>query len=245
MQIKTFKVSKLINGIEVVLFPTVIAINGKNFLIDCGYEDTFEEFSDALQNIDIDISNLHAILVSHDDIDHIGALSLFKSKNPNIIVYSSHIEAASISGKTKSERLQQAENSLTILPEKDKSWANQFIEELKKIKRIEVDRVLEDGEWIDEKIQVIFTPGHTKGHISFFIPSEKILIANDAIVIDENGLDIANPGFVLDMQQAVKSIEKIRSLLPNKIICYHGGVVEEGVNEKLTDLIARYKHFLK
>jgi len=244
MQIKTFKVSKLINGIEVVLFPTVIAINGKNFLIDCGYEDTFEEFSDALQNIDIDISNLHAILVSHDDIDHIGALSLFKSKNPNIIVYSSHIEAASISGKTKSERLQQAENSLTLLPEKDKSWANQFIEELKKIKRIEVDRVLEDGEWIDEKIQVIFTPGHTKGHISFFIPSEKILIANDAIVIDENGLDIANPGFVLDMPQAVKSIEKIRSLLPNKIICYHGGVVEEGVNEKLTDLITKYKHFL-
>jgi len=244
MQIKTFKVSKLINGIEVVLFPTVIAINGKNFLIDCGYEDTFEEFSDALQNIDIDISNLHAILVSHDDIDHIGALSLFKSKNPNIIVYSSHIEAASISGKTKSERLQQAENSLNLLPEKDKSWANQFIEELKKIKRIEVDRVLEDGEWIDEKIQVIFTPGHTKGHISLFIPSEKILIANDAIVIDENGLDIANPGFVLDMPQAVKSIEKIRSLLPNKIICYHGGVVEEGVNEKLTDLITKYKHFL-
>lgn len=244
MKIETFKISKLISGNQVVLFPTVIELNGRSYLIDCGYEETFEEFTNALKNVEIEISNLHAILISHDDIDHIGALSLFRNKNPNLLTYASYIEEPSISGKIKSERLQQAENSLPQLPENYRTWANQFIAELKKIKRIDVDQVLEDGEWIEEKIQVIFTPGHTRGHISFFIPSERTVIANDAIVIEEDHLEIANPAFVLDMQQAVKSVEKIRSLLPNKIICYHGGIAEDNLTKKLTDLIARYKHFL-
>jgi len=244
MRIETFEIRKDLYGYEVVLYPTVIEINGKIYLIDCGYEETFEEFTIGLRNLNIEIQDLHAILISHDDIDHIGALSLFKSNNPNIIIYCSYIEEQSITGKIKSERLEQAENSLFTLPENDRKWANQFIQELKKIKRIGVDRVLEDCEWIDEKIQVIFTPGHTKGHISFFLPSDKILIANDAIVIEENTLDIANPSFVLDKYNAIKSVIRIKELLPNKMICYHGGVIEDNLTEKLNELINKYKDFL-
>ncbi|MCR6639651.1 MAG: MBL fold metallo-hydrolase [Sporocytophaga sp.] len=205
------------------------------------YEETFEEFVAGLKDLQIEVSDLYAILLSHDDIDHVGALSLFKSKNPDLIVYSSSIEAPYISGMKKSERLQQAEDSLINIPKEHKAWAEGFIEQLKGIKRIEVDLLLEDNEIIEGEIEVIFTPGHTKGHISFYVPLQQLVIANDAVVVEEQGLDIANPQFTLDMHQAVKSVERIKRISPKKMICYHGGIVGEEIYDKLNALINRYK----
>ncbi|MDB5242038.1 MAG: beta-lactamase [Spirosoma sp.] len=228
-------------GNEVILYPTLIEINNKKYLIDCGYEETFAEFVAGLNNLGVEITDLHAILISHDDIDHLGALTLFKSKNPNLLIYSSRVEEPYISGKVKSERLQQAEDSLSTLPEEYKPWALQFIDRLKTIKRTDVDLLLEDRDKIENEIDVVFTPGHTKGHISFYIPSQRTLIANDAIVIEEGRFEIANPAFTLDLKQAIQSVEKIKELVVKKIICYHGGVTEDNISEKLADLLDRYK----
>jgi glyoxylase-like metal-dependent hydrolase (beta-lactamase superfamily II) len=241
MNIQTFQIRKFISGNEVILYPTLIEINNKKYLIDCGYEETFEEFVVGLINLGVEITDLHAILISHDDIDHLGALTLFKGKNQDLIIYSSSVEKPYISGKLKSERLQQAEDSLSTLSEEYKTWALQFINQLRRIKRIEVDSVLEDKDKIDNEIEVIFTPGHTKGHISFYIPSKRTLIANDAIVIEEGRFEIANPTFTLNLKQAIQSVEKIKGLAAERIICYHGGVAEDNISEKLADLINKYK----
>lgn len=242
MKIQTFKIYKQIDNNEVILYPTLLNIKGKNYLVDCGYEETFLEFTTELRKLGVELADLHAILISHDDIDHIGALKLFKDKNPHLIIYSSEIEEPSVSGKIKSERLEQAEQSLLKLPQEHKSWAYQFINQLKSIKRIQVDAILKDRDKIDEELEVIFTPGHTKGHISFYIPGEKTLIANDALVIENDHFDIANPMFTLDMGQALKSVELIKDFQPEKIICYHGGIAKDNISQKLTDLVNRYKN---
>jgi len=242
MKIQTFRIYKQIDHNEVILNPTLLNIKGKNYLVDCGYEETFPEFLTELRNIGVELTDLYAILISHDDIDHLGALRLFKDKNPDLIIYSSEIEEPSVSGKIKSERLEQAEQSLLKLPHEHKSWAYQFINQLKSIKRIQVDAILKDRDKIEEEVEVIFTPGHTKGHISFYIPGEKTLIANDALVIENDHFDIANPMFTLDKGQALKSVELIRELQAEKIICYHGGIANDNISQKLTDLINRYKN---
>ena len=241
MNIQTFEIRKFINGNEVILYPTLIEVNDKKYLIDCGYEETFAEFVVGLNNLGVEITDLHALLISHDDIDHLGALLQFKGKNPDLIIYSSSVEEPYISGKIKSERLQQAENSLLTLPEEYKSWALQFTNQLNGIKRTKVDFVLEDKDKIENEIEVVFTPGHTKGHISFYIPSKRTLIANDAIVIEEGRFEIANPTFTLDLKQAIQSVEKIKGLAAERIICYHGGVTEDNVIKNLDDLINKYK----
>lgn len=241
MKIQTFEIHKEIDKREVILHPSLIEIKGKNFLVDCGYEETFLEFTTELSKLGVELDDLYAILVSHDDIDHIGALKLFKDKNPNLIIYCSEIEEPSVSGKIKSERLEQAEQSLLTLPEEYKPWAFQFIDQLKKIQRIKVDAVLKNHDKIGEEVEVIFTPGHTKGHISFYIPEEKTLIANDALVIEADNFDLANPMFTLDMDQAIKSVELIKGLELEKIICYHGGIARENISQKLANLISKYK----
>lgn len=73
------------------------------------------------------------------------------------------------------------------------------------------------------------------------MPLQQLVIANDAVVVEEQGLDIANPQFTLDMHQAVKSVERIKRISPKKMICYHGGIVGEEIYDKLNALINRYK----
>ncbi|QNF35871.1 MBL fold metallo-hydrolase [Adhaeribacter swui] len=240
MKVHTFKICQVVQGREEILFPTLIELNQKKYLVDCGYEETFTEFVRELAKLQVAITDLHAILLSHDDIDHLGALTLFKDQNPNLKIYSSYVEAPAISGELKSERLQQAENSLINLPPEHQEWAKEFIRRLQNIKRTAVDGLLSDNQKIDEEIEVLFTPGHTQGHISFYIASEQLLIANDALVVADQGFDIANPAFTLDLPQAIKSAERIKQLRPRKIICYHGGIVEENVDEKLAALLQKY-----
>lgn len=240
MKITTFKIEKIINSEAVTIYPTVIQVNDKNYLVDCGYEETFDDFVAALKDMEIPINDLHAIIISHDDIDHLGALYLFKKANKNILIYCSHVEEPSVSGKVKSERLIQAENSLEHLPEDYKKWAMDFIIQLNNIQRVPVDQTLLENDRIQDEIIVINTPGHTKGHISLYIPSEETLIANDAIVIENDELNIANPQFTLDLPEAVKSVKKIRDLKPRKLICYHGGLLLDNLENKLNKLLAKY-----
>ena len=47
-----------------------------------------------------------------------------------------------------------------------------------------VDVLVSDDDWITiagKKTKVIHTPGHTLGHVCFFIPSEKILFSGDTM----------------------------------------------------------------
>ncbi|MDC6361502.1 MULTISPECIES: MBL fold metallo-hydrolase [Flavobacteriaceae] len=241
MKIYNFKVQKTMDGNLMEFHPTVINVNNKNYLVDCGYAETYEAFTKGLSKLGIGVHDLHAIIISHDDIDHLGALKRFKEENLDLIIYCSQVEEPSVSGKVKSERLLQAEANLPHMDEAFKPWAQKFIVQLQGIERVPVDIALKDGDHIADGLHVIATPGHTRGHVSFHIPDQKTLIANDALVIEEGEFNIANPQFTLDLEEAVRSVEKIKTLGAEKIICYHGGVMEEGVDKKLTALIHKYR----
>jgi glyoxylase-like metal-dependent hydrolase (beta-lactamase superfamily II) len=241
MKLTTFKIEKDLGNNPITVYPTLIQINNRNYLIDCGYEETFNEFTAALATLGVTVRYLYAIIISHDDIDHLGALFLFKEANKDLIIYSSKIEEPSVSGKVKAERLLQAEQSLMHIPDTHKDWALQFIQQLKNIQRVDVNHTLDHNDTLEQELIVIHTPGHTKGHISFYIPGEKTVIANDAIVIEDGKLNIANPAYTLDLPEAIKSIERISALKPEKLICYHGGIMNTGVQEQLHALLEKYK----
>jgi len=240
MTAESLTLKSKINNLEVLLYPTLIEVNSKFFLVDCGYEETYEDLIQLLRTKKIEASDLHGILISHDDIDHIGALHKFKEANPGVVVMASQIEEPSLSGKIKSERLNQAENLLNDLPDDQKEWALAFQQSLTSIKRIPVNILLNDNEFIENEIKVIHTPGHTKGHLSFYLPSSKLLIANDAFIVENNEFDIANPQFTLDIQAALNSIRKLQTLDIHHVYCYHGGEYKGDVMNALKKLLDKY-----
>ncbi len=48
---------------------------------------------------------------------------------------------------------------------------------------VKADRLLVDGDRVEDFFEVIETPGHTPGHLSFYYPREKMLFAGDALAV--------------------------------------------------------------
>lgn len=234
--------AKSAEGKATVFTPVVVGFaDGTSYLIDCGFTYNFKEFKQELISLGLMIADLKGIIISHDDIDHVEGLHCFKEEYVSLEVIASSIESDSVSGKIESERLLQVRESFAHVSTEMKERVREFVGQLEMIKRFEVDSTLEDGQIFKDTLQVIATPGHTKGHLSFFDLDSKTLIASDAIVVENGEFDIANPQFALDMVAALASVEKIKALKPNRVICYHGGVVEDGIEEKLERLLDKYR----
>ena len=86
----------------------------------------------------------------------------------------------------------------------------------------QVDVFLEGGEEIklsDELIQVVHTPGHTKGSVCFFVPSERKVFTGDTIFnVDLGRTDLAG-GSEYEMEESIRNIV---SKWENDIVIYPG-----------------------
>lgn len=214
-----------------LIFPCIIGSGEDWVLVDTGYPDTSGDLLKQLNSY-----KLKATLLTHDDFDHVGGLSAIRKTFPTLPFWSSEPEAHALSGLVSSERLLQAEAGFDALPEDMKSGAAAFIELLRNQDRFEIKTTWQDGQECLPGWQVIYTPGHTRGHISLFAPDSLTLIAGDALVFADGRLEIANPHYALDLAAAVRSVARIQALRPTSILCYHGGWVKEGIDDMLEEL---------
>lgn len=92
------------------------------------------------------------------------------------------------------------------------------------------------------------TPGHSPGHISFFRPSDGVLLAGDAfatmnmdswtgLVTGKKELSRAGAPFNINWQATRESIEKLANLQPNVVACGHGIPMKDGA---LPDRLKRF-----
>ena len=205
--------------------PVLLIDKNDIVLVDCGYPNFLTLLEDEMKSKGIDPNSLTKVLITHHDDDHMGALSELKEKYPNIKVVASEIDSEYISGKRKSLRLLQAEEVLKNLPEEQKQFGIEFCETLRRVKPVNVDIMVKDGDYFDWAggCQVISTPGHMPGHISLFLTETNSIVTGDAAVIENGELVIANPQFTLDLSTAENSLEKIMSMNVDNYYCYHGG----------------------
>ena len=244
MKVYPLKVHYDFQGKEAAIYPAVIKQDAEVILVDCGYAGFLSLINVAMQVHGLTLSELTGIIITHHDIDHVGGLFEIKKARPHVKVYASETEAPYISGAKKSLRLQQAEAIHDTLLDDQKQGALAFQERLKSILPVPVDKTFSiDGSLpFLEGVDVIATPGHMPGHISLYVKPSKTLIAADAVVVQDGELEIANPRFTMDMQQAIDSIKKLEQLEIKTLICYHGGVVAHDVKSKLKKLVAKYDH---
>ncbi|PSR56449.1 MBL fold metallo-hydrolase [Adhaeribacter arboris] len=228
-------------GVAKALYPVILQNDQELILIDGGYAGFIPLLEAAAHQQGLSLQDLTGIIITHHDMDHLGCLFELKEKYPTIKIYSPEMEEPYINGQKKSLRLQQAESLYESLPEEQKPGAYAFQEMLKQIKPVLVDATFAEGELpFLPGVRVLKTPGHMPGHISLYLPESKTLIAADAVVIEKNELEIANPDFTLDLKEAVKSIKKLQQLDIQKLVCYHGGVLTGDISQKLDKLIRKY-----
>ncbi len=209
--------------------PVILLDDIEVVLVDCGYPGFLPLLETEMKSKGIDPNSLTKVIITHHDDDHMGALYEIKNKYPKVQVVASEIESEYISGRKKSLRLIQAEEVLKSLAEDQKKFGMEFIDSLKKIKPVNVDLTVNDGEnfnWAGG-VRIIATPGHTPGHISLLLNESNSIVTGDAAVVENGALVVANPNFSLDLKKAELSLEKIISMKPDKYYCYHGGEYHE------------------
>ena len=193
-------------------------------LVDTGLPGQTDAIAAALAEAGLQIADLKRIILTHQDIDHVGTLhDLAQASGARVLAH--EVEVPAIDG-TVLPRFARPE-ILAQRPEM-RAWAE-------RVQPTPVDEPLQDGARLDLAggVRIVFTPGHTPGHMCLYLERSKTLIAGDALTASDGQLMGPNQGATPDMPTASQSVRKLAELDVRMIVCYHGGVVAEDANGQL------------
>ncbi|MDR2975747.1 MAG: MBL fold metallo-hydrolase [Streptococcaceae bacterium] len=208
--------------------PTLTWDDEHLVLFDTGIPGMGALIAEEIKKAGFKPEDLTDIIITHQDIDHIGgALELLKLA-PDAKVYGYEVDAPFIEGTETPTKLALMQGKLDSgeIDETDSFY--QMLKTGFAKSHLPVDVKLKDGEVLDfcGGIETVFTPGHTPGHATFYLQKSKIMVCGDAANIVDGKLVGSNPAMTWDNEKAEASLEKIKSFDLAGVICYHTGFLE-------------------
>lgn len=224
-------------GNKSVINLTLIWDDNNVVLVDAGFPGQLLQIKEAVEKAGISLDKLDAIVLTHHDIDHIGSVSSILKELPKVKVIAHEKEKDYINGERCPIKLAQMEENLNVLSPEMKLVYEKFKAGFENSK-VNVDETVVDGEILPYcgGIEVIFTPGHTLGHICLYLKQNKILIAGDALSVENGALDQMPSNINFDMKLYIESLKKLIKYDIKTVICYHGGIYDNNVNEAIERL---------
>ena len=146
-------------------------------------------------------TDLKAILLTHGHFDHILSVEDIR-KEFNVPVYAGKEERELLSDKNINMSARMRENAVSL----------------------KADEFVSDGSIIDVAgipVKCIYTPGHTKGSVCWYIEEVNILLAGDTLFYGSHGRTDFPTG---DQEQMEKSLKEILFKLPDdtEVLPGHG-----------------------
>ena len=241
---------RLADGVEMLEVP-IMSFTGQNIihptltwdddtvvLVDVGFPGQLQQIREAMARAGVSLDRLDKVIVTHQDIDHIGGLpDIVQESSHNVEVLSHEVERPYIEGRKPLIKMNQERLSkrLVSLPEEQRQRAEALFANPPKAS---VSTVVGDEEVLPYcgGMTVIFTPGHTPGHICLYLNESKILVSRDALIVADGELRGPNPQATYDMDAALKSLKKLTQYDIETVICYQGGVYNISANKRLAEL---------
>ncbi|MCW3975387.1 MAG: MBL fold metallo-hydrolase [Candidatus Bathyarchaeota archaeon] len=190
-----------------------------NIIFDSGMPNSSNEILNSLLKLGIDPDSTRFILLTHRHIDHAGGSAALLNK-----LHSSHTQAGIHPFSAK----HLAEPSKVF--EGGKELFGSFATRMSPVQNSSI-RTLQDNEEIylgQEVVEVIYSPGHTSDHISYFIPSKKILYCGDIVGSFNPKTHKVYPTCLypsFDYQKYKTTIKRLRSINFETLVFSHFGVV--------------------
>jgi glyoxylase-like metal-dependent hydrolase (beta-lactamase superfamily II) len=180
------------------------------------------------------VHDLRSILLTHQHVDHIGnAASFLALSGAQITAHPQ--DALAIEGKAPRE-----------LP--NSALMSSFMKVLfvRRLKPVKVDNQVTAGQILpvlsgEGGLQVIETPGHTTGHISFYLPGRKLLFAGDAYQ-HSNGKLVPSPRvYNHDTPEALRSMAILTDYEIEASLPGHGAPILADAGARLGEAVARIR----
>lgn len=192
---------------EIVGGPTILLGDGV-VVVDTGVPGSETAILAVLEELGRSADDVTDIVVTHADGDHVGGLAALVEAT-GATVWASELEADVIEG---------------LAPARSGDVQ----------RRTGVDRRFQPGATIPLHggIETHDTHGHTVGHVSLLLPTERILIAGDAIN-NRDGLGGSPPQNTANADDARAAVSRLAALRPDTIVFGHGPSIVGGAAAQL------------
>ena len=191
-------------------------------LIETGPKSSYKVVRGALQALGVD--HLDWIVVTHIHLDHAGAAGTLAHDFPEATIVVHSLGAPHLISPAKL----WASAGRIYGSEMDRLWGG-----IDPISEHRI-RAIDDGDELDlgdRKLRAVDTPGHARHHHTLIDDSTGIAFCGDALGVrlpDVGVVRPATPPPEFQLKDAVKSIERIRSLAPSALWLTHFGSAESG-----------------
>lgn len=202
---------------EFIIHPILLWNDEMAVLIDTGFPGQFEDIQVEMERVGVSVDKLKVVILTHQDIDHIGSLpNVLENGVSDIKVYAHELDKPYIEG------------DLPLLKDVQ-------LEDLPKGK---VSDTVIDGQELPYcgGILILHTPGHTPGHISLYLKRSKILVAGDSMYSLNGVLGGVHAPTTLNIMEARQSLKKYLNLDIESVVCYHGGLSKGNIKIQLQNL---------
>lgn len=236
------KITENIHMLEIksafgAIYPVLLSDGSNLVLIDTGFPGQTGLIADAISNAGFSPGKLTGIVLTHQDLDHTGGINELRLIAPEITTSAHADEAPYIDGSKTPVKIAAAERKAYLTHEEMSEIIKRKENALKYAAKI--DKILRDGDTLPALgAAVMHIPGHTPGHICLYLPKEGVLVAGDALNINNGGLSGPNPVYTYDMELALKSLQKLLALDIKTVLTYHGGMFAGDVHNALKSIVS-------
>lgn len=211
------------------LFNWYLIKDGSRFtLLDSGLPGFYTQLIAVLQALNSSVANIEAVLLTHAHLDHVGLAERIRRESGAVIYLHKGDRNMARRGGAQIPPAGLLVNVWRRYPFRiltSAVWHNVFFGP-----GIRQFTPVQDGDQLDVpgKPTAIFTPGHTAGSVSFWLPERQAFFAGDALVtIDmlsgKNSQPQITPRNVgTNRQQTLKSLDKLEGLGTATLLTGHG-----------------------
>lgn len=200
-------------------------------LIDTGLPGSTAGITDFVRRIGRSVEDIGSIIITHNHIDHIGAVQDLQSLTDTKVF----IHKAGLANSDIDPPYPEGLRRLLRIP---------FLHRVRRrfvLEPGDVDVQLEGGEVLKPLggLRVVPTPGHTPGSICLYAPEQKLMFVGDALQRRRKKLRLPAKMVSTDMVEAIASVKKMAEL-DLEIICFgHGQPLFEDARGRLLALVER------
>lgn len=162
----------------------------KSLLIDTGAASSFSYLKDCLAQLDLQPSDIHIVVLTHEHFDHIGAGCFFSESS----VFAAHRFAAN--------KIHLQDQFVMMSDYFDRLTKPFFIDI-----SLETDTMIELGNY---RLRVMHTPGHTSGCICLYEPNHGLLFTGDTVLANGILSGVFGSGSISDYFISLDYLSQLR-----------------------------------